>query len=100
MMALLKNARLLLTDSGGMQKEAYWLGIPCVTLRDETEWVETIESGWNRLVGADRSKIIEEAMATGRGRPTERPGLYGDGQTSRKCARLIGELISTNGYPG
>lgn len=57
--ALEKSARLLLTDSGGMQKEAYWLKVPCITLRDETEWIETVEMGWNILTGADRNRIVE-----------------------------------------
>jgi UDP-GlcNAc3NAcA epimerase len=59
MVALTSAARLVLTDSGGLQKEAYWLGIPCLTLRDETEWVETVAAGWNRLVGSDSATIIE-----------------------------------------
>jgi UDP-GlcNAc3NAcA epimerase len=59
MLALERGARVILTDSGGVQKEARWLGVPCVTLRDETEWIETLEGGWNRLAGADTAKILE-----------------------------------------
>lgn len=59
MIELEKNALAILTDSGGIQKEAFWLRIPCITLRDETEWVETVRYGWNRLVGTDRDKIMK-----------------------------------------
>jgi UDP-N-acetylglucosamine 2-epimerase len=85
--ALEKSARLLLTDSGGMQKEAYWLGVPCVTLRDETEWVETVASGWNVLTGADRDRIVT-AVRTFKP-PAAHPPLYGDGKAAAHCLRAL-----------
>jgi UDP-GlcNAc3NAcA epimerase len=77
---LLRQARALLTDSGGMQKEAYFFGVPCVTLREETEWTETVELGWNVLVGTDTEAIV--AAATSSARPEERPPVYGDGHAA------------------
>lgn len=62
MIQLERHAKIILTDSGGVQKEAFWLRVPCITLRDETEWTETIKYNWNRLVGADRNKIIEAVL--------------------------------------
>ena len=85
--ALEKSARLLLTDSGGMQKEAYWFGVPCVTLRDETEWVETVASGWNVLTGADRDRIIT-AVRTFKP-PSAHPPLYGDGKAAEKIVHTL-----------
>jgi UDP-N-acetylglucosamine 2-epimerase len=84
-----KNAHLLLTDSGGMQKEAYCLGAPCLTLREQTEWVETVEAGWNRLVGADTDRIVEAVRSFCP--PAERPLLHGDGQTSQAIVRVLEE---------
>lgn len=86
--ALEKSARVILTDSGGMQKEAYWLKVPCVTMRDETEWVETVETGWNILTGADHNKIIDAARHFTR--PAEHPPLYGDGHAAEKIIKALG----------
>ena len=85
--ALEKSARMLLTDSGGMQKEAYWLKVPCVTLRDETEWVETVESGWNILTGADRDRIITAVHSFKP--PADHPPLYGDGKAAEKILSVL-----------
>jgi len=86
---LASSARVVATDSGGLQKEAYWLGVPCVTLREETEWVETVESGWNTLVGADRDAIA--AAIHSAARPALRPILYGDGKAAERIAAVIEE---------
>jgi len=87
-LAAQRSAAAVLTDSGGVQKEAYILGVPCVTLRDETEWVETIEAGWNRLAGADASKIVQMAQANP---PADRPPLYGDGHAAERIVALLEE---------
>jgi UDP-GlcNAc3NAcA epimerase len=77
MVRLESAARLIVTDSGGVQKEAYWLGVPCVTVRNETEWVETVAAGWNLLTGADTAAIVAALRDF---RPTApRPALYADG---------------------
>lgn len=73
------NCRLVSTDSGGVQKEAYFFGKPCVTMRDETEWVELVEAGWNRLVGADASAIVEAITESATGQLNQT--LYGNGHT-------------------
>jgi len=87
MAAFEKNARMILTDSGGVQKEAYWLRIPCITLRDETEWVETVDSGWNHLTGVDQEKIVR--MIKELPIPSQYISLYGDGSASEKIVQLI-----------
>jgi UDP-GlcNAc3NAcA epimerase len=85
--ALASQARVVATDSGGVQKEAYWYGVPCVTLRETTEWVETVEAGWNALAGTEPERIvaaIRDARPAG-----ERPELYGDGRAAERIADLL-----------
>lgn len=96
MIMLEKNARLILTDSGGVQKEAYWFNVPCITLRDETEWVELVEKGFNTIVGANTEVILQEI------RNREKSGntipdshdtpLYGDGHSARAIVKVLSEL--------
>lgn len=87
MVALERNARMILTDSGGVQKEAYWLGVPCITLRDETEWTETVNAGWNVVTGVNIDRI-REAIRTFEP-PSNRPSLYVDGRASERIAALL-----------
>jgi UDP-N-acetylglucosamine 2-epimerase len=91
--ALAAQARVIVTDSGGLQKEAYWYGVPCVTLRPSTEWVDTVSVGANRLVDDDPAALAE-AVAEAR-MPQERPQLYGDGKASTKIADLLSTLFSS-----
>jgi UDP-N-acetylglucosamine 2-epimerase len=86
-LVLAQNARAILTDSGGVQKEAYLLGTPCITLRDTTEWVETVEQGWNVLVDLDRDAAL---AALERDRPSgERPELYGGGRAAERICDVL-----------
>jgi len=86
--ALASNARVIVTDSGGLQKEAYWYGVPCVTLRPSTEWVDTVEAGANVLVDDDPD-AIEAEVARAAPLPDDRPQLYGDGQASGRVAAAL-----------
>ncbi len=96
MLVLEENARKIITDSGGVQKEAYFLKVPCITLREKTEWVETVKDGWNVLVGANREKIvkaIEEFEPSGE----TYNHRFGDGNASKRIVeilleRLVGEI--------
>ena len=84
---LLMNARAVVTDSGGVQKEAYFHGIPCITLRDTTEWVETVEGGFNALTGMDAARV--GATLADLSMPAERPPYYGDGHAAEAIARAV-----------
>jgi UDP-N-acetylglucosamine 2-epimerase (non-hydrolysing)/UDP-GlcNAc3NAcA epimerase len=87
--SLLCQARAVVTDSGGVQKEAYLAEVPCITLRANTEWVETVASGWNTLVDLDADAALAALASTP---PSEHPQLYGDGHAAERCVRAIGEL--------
>lgn len=88
MLALQRGAACVLTDSGGIQKEAYYLRVPCVTLRNETEWVETVATGWNTLAGTDPERILA-AVARRPAPDTPHPDLYGDGMTARRIVEIL-----------
>ena len=87
MLVLEKNSKKILTDSGGVQKEAYWFGIPCITLREETEWIETVEEGMNILVGSDKDKILEAIRKVSPEKRIE--NIYGNGKTGRKIIKFL-----------
>jgi len=84
---ILYGAKKALTDSGGIQKQAFMLGVPCITLRENTEWAETVEMGWNVLVGADKEKI--KKMIDSFSQEGERCGVYGDGKASNKISEIL-----------
>ncbi|MEQ8525106.1 UDP-N-acetylglucosamine 2-epimerase (non-hydrolyzing) [Gracilimonas sp.] len=88
MMVLLKNCSKVITDSGGLQKEAYWMKKPCITVRQETEWVETLKGGWNQLTGANTKAIVKAVQQNPDGDWTS---LYGDGKATKKITKVLKE---------
>jgi len=85
--ALASQARVIITDSGGLQKEAYWYGVPCVTARPSTEWVDTVEAGANVLVDDDPDRLVEAVVNAHT--PAEQPQLYGDGHAAGRIAAAL-----------
>ena len=87
MLHLMKHAKKILTDSGGIQKEAYVMGVPCITLRENTEWLETLTGGWNVLVGADKHKILAAILADVR--TSADNTVFGKGDQQKKIVRAV-----------
>jgi UDP-GlcNAc3NAcA epimerase len=93
MLELERGAQAIATDSGGVQREAYLWGVPCITLREETEWVDTVTAGWNTLVGVDPDAFAA-ALATPR--PAQRPDIFGDGRAAHRIADLVVALACSD----
>ena len=87
MLCLEAHADCILTNSGGVQKEAYWCQVRCITLREETEWVETVEVGWNRVVGVDPERIVESVRKWRP--PALHPPIYGDNQAAEHIVSIL-----------
>jgi UDP-N-acetylglucosamine 2-epimerase len=97
MLTLAQKARLILTDSGGLQKEAFWLRVPCVTLRDETEWLETVETGWNRLAGTEPEPVLAACRMALHAVPQDQGRPYGDGHAAERLLQIVGSSLGVCG---
>jgi len=93
MLELIKNAKLIMTDSGGLQKEAYFFSKPCITLRDETEWVELVDGGYNLIVGADTKKIVKSVNDTTARSYDFSKNLYGNGRSAVAIVEILKSLM-------
>ena len=87
MISLEMNCRKIITDSGGVQKEAFFMNKPCITMRDETEWVETVENGWNIVVGTDKAKILDGILNFVPNKVKQ--NIFGDGHAAEKILEII-----------
>jgi UDP-N-acetylglucosamine 2-epimerase len=96
MLALERGANVIATDSGGVQREAYMWGVPCLTLREETEWTDTLSTGWNTLVGVDADVFARAAL---RPAPRERPPIFGDGRAASRIAAILADFIARQAPP-
>ncbi len=98
LVALLDGCSMVLTDSGGLQKEAYWAEKPCITLRDETEWTELLDSGWNVLTGTSQQKIAAALGSPPRG--SSHPPLYGNGRAAERMVEIVLSFLQRNSTAG
>lgn len=96
MLSLERDAQVILTDSGGVQREAYMWGVPCITLREETEWTETVDLGWNVLAGVDATVVVD---ALARSKPVGRPPVFGTGNAARNVALEVAVLLGVAAEP-